>query len=122
MFAPMRPTPTKPIRSVITTLSFCMDFGLYLFALEFRKKWVVRFFFAHVGERPMPRAQDCLVWQGEDLFSVILQRIRVRNGAAAHRTRKNRVTHYGDGFLKSGDNVGDPTDRMPGGLARLDFE
>src|SRR6266705_262724 len=87
MLAPIRPTPTKPILSVIM-FSFRFEF---LIALELREKRIVQLLLTHGCERPMAGAEDRLIRQCENLRAIVPQGVRVGNGAAPHRPGKHCI-------------------------------
>ena|SRR5438045_7553864 len=56
MFDPIRPTPTKPIRSVINDFLWINEL-----LFEFRIKWIVPLLFADGGQRSVAGTDDCVV-------------------------------------------------------------
>src|SRR5437763_3261889 len=105
MFAPMRPTPTKPM-FMLSFPYFChversRDISNYFpdpLELEIPpfgrddkgisypscKKRIAPVLFPHRRHRAVPRTDDRLVRQGQDLFDIISQRVLIRHISAAH--------------------------------------
>src|SRR3954466_8527876 len=91
MFAPIRPTPTKPIRSLICSRSLLDS---TLFVLKLWKEWIVLLLLSDACKRAMSGADDRLAGQRQNLLAIVFKGIRVRDSAATHGPRKERIAHH----------------------------
>src|SRR3954454_3185291 len=107
MFAPILPTPTNPI--------FISPFSL-------GKECVLAFLFSDSRQRAVPRADNCLVGQSENLLPVISKRVLIRNIAAAHGACEKRVSYNCNRTRQSGQHIRDSPRRMPRRQTRLNLE
>src|SRR6476661_35153 len=84
------------------------------------KEGVNSLLFSDSGQRPMAGAENGFVRQGEDAFTVRVERILVGDTAASHRTRENRIADDRHGAGKATHDVGHAPRRMSPGRSRLD--
>src|SRR6266480_4057889 len=105
MFAPMRPTPTKPM--FMSTLDLA------------RKKWIVRFLFTHRGHGTVTRTNDRFIRQGQNFLEIVLERIIVGNVAATHGAGEKRIADDRDWPGETGHHVRHSPARVAPGQPRI---
>src|SRR5206468_4242997 len=107
MFAPMRPTPTKP---------------MFMKSNFAREKRIALFLFAHCRHRAGSWANDRLVGQREYFLEIVSQRILVRHVSASHRSGKERVAHNCDRAREPGHHIRHSARRMTPRQSGIDFQ